>query len=256
MRTDISVFQTDTGRFVRRFSRPPGFSNRGETVIVDRAGLALQTSGVWPSNMAGNWLARGTDRVHEGSRFGLALDLSLGVAKPLFNPVAPGCGSPSATCWESAFDRIGGAQGGWVFAQRQSPVVAVVSPQGAVVRTIRVESVHFRRDGRTVDASAPLENQLAWNETNSEIARVFVVGDRLAVVHVISTTRGWRPGTWIQWAAYLNLYTLDGTIVESDIPLPGLPVGRDDEELFVVDYGSQERRAGVPARLVAIGVGR
>ena len=35
----------------------------------------------------------------------------------------------------------------------------------------------------------------------------------------------------------MNVYTLSGELVKSDIPLPDLAVGQDNEGVFVVDYG-------------------
>lgn len=46
--TGISVFSTDTGRFVRRFPLPAGFTNRSGSVLFDGAASSLYVSGVWP----------------------------------------------------------------------------------------------------------------------------------------------------------------------------------------------------------------
>lgn len=252
--TGISLFRTDSGAFIRRFPRPRGFANRGASVLIDPATHTLEASGVWPRDINGDWMGRDAASVHEGAHFGLSLDVASGNATPLFNPVALACGNFSYTCWESTFDRIDDPSARWVFAQAQSGIVALISAQGQVVRRIRVGSAQFRADGHSVSPSAPLAEQLAWGERNSRIERVFGVGQRLAIVHSIQTTRNWKVGEAIQFAAYLNIYTVEGTPVECDISLPGLPVGRDAQYLYVVDYGESGRQDGAPARLCAIGL--
>jgi hypothetical protein len=42
----------------------------------------------------------------------------------------------------------------------------------------------------------------------------------------------------------MNVHTIAGEALVSDVRLANLPVGRDDRHLFVVDYGAGGRRAG------------
>jgi hypothetical protein len=39
----------------------------------------------------------------------------------------------------------------------------------------------------------------------------------------------------------MNLHRLDGSPIALDIPLPDLPIGRDEDHLYVVDYGTKGR---------------
>ena len=47
---------------------------------------------------------------------------------------------------------------------------------------------------------------------------------------------------------WMNVHTLDGRRMVSDIKLPGMPIGRDDTHIYVTDYGP-EGRHGAPAAL-------
>lgn len=171
----------------------------------------------------------------------------------MFDPVDTACGSFSSFCWESSFDRVEDRLNRWVFAQSLSPRVALIAADGRLTRVIEVSSPAFQRNGGAVDPSAPLEQQMAWNEENSAIDHVFVFGDRIAVVHRIQMTRGRKRGTWVQYAIYLNVYTVDGKVVTVDRKLPDLPVGRDERYIYVVDYGAGGRRENAEgARIVAI----
>jgi hypothetical protein len=249
----VYVFRTDTGQYVREFTLPklPVFSRNGDGTLLDLSSKSLQTHGYWPADVHRDYLDHPDGLFHEGARFGLKLDLSSGAATPLFGPLDSRCQTTSS-CWDAVFDRLPGADSGWAFAQAQARAVSILSAGGDVMREIPVASAQFRRDGRQVPLIKSWKLQNAWNETNSTIARVYVTGNRLAVVHTIQTSRNVEKGTWIQWAVFLNVYALDGTLIEADIRMPGLPVGRDGNEIFFVDYGDHPREADAPARLVAV----
>ncbi len=53
---------------------------------------------------------------------------------------------------------------------------------------------------------------------------------------------GWRFGEFIQPQVFLNLHARDGRRRVADIGLPELPVGRDADGLYVVDYGEKGRQ--------------
>jgi hypothetical protein len=54
----------------------------------------------------------------------------------------------------------------------------------------------------------------------------------------------------------MNVHTIDGGGVASDIRLRDLPVGRDASSLYVVDYGSagRRKRGAAPITLTRIPV--
>jgi hypothetical protein len=41
----------------------------------------------------------------------------------------------------------------------------------------------------------------------------------------------------------MNVYDFDGRLRAADIKLPGMPVGRDDDHIYSVDYGADGRNS-------------
>jgi hypothetical protein len=91
-------------------------------------------------------------------------------------------------------------------------------------------------------ADALAEGQLLARLNHPHIVRVFAFGETIATVHSHNRTHDWKPGQQTDFDVFMNLHTLDGRGVVCDIGLPGLPVGRDDTSLYVVDYGASGRR--------------
>jgi hypothetical protein len=83
---------------------------------------------------------------------------------------------------------------------------------------------------------------VAWNEQNSVIRGVFSFGRRIATIHTYNRTRDWQPGRPTDFDVFMNLHAIDGTGLVSDLKLPGLPIGRDDRSLYIVDYGAGGRQ--------------
>jgi hypothetical protein len=70
------------------------------------------------------------------------------------------------------------------------------------------------------------------------------MGNRLVVVHyLLDVPSGWKMGgvQRPQFKARINVLTTDGTPLGVDLPVPELPVGSDQEALYVVDYGPRGR---------------
>ena len=53
------------------------------------------------------------------------------------------------------------------------------------------------------------------------------------------------PADWnfqsSRFKVLMNLHRLDGSPIALDIPLADLPIGRDEDHLYVVDYGAKGR---------------
>ncbi len=118
-----------------------------------------------------------------------------------------------------------------------------VRARGGASATGRYQDCRLRpqRDKSCTDADA--ETRVRWHASNSTIDRVFRFPHHIAVVHVRPRLElGWVFGQQLDFVALMNVYTLSGELVKSDVPLPDLAVGQDDEGVFVVDYGKQGRR--------------
>ena len=53
----------------------------------------------------------------------------------------------------------------------------------------------------------------------------------------MNATRRWTRGKQIDFEVFMNIHLLDGFGLASDVRLPDLPVARDEDNLYVLDYG-------------------
>lgn len=156
--------------------------------------------------------------------------------------------------FERSCDGAGACVGGsvaahgdrWVASLPVSSSIGVYFSDGELIRKIPVGSAGATlRDGTRLPAQASSEVRVRWSARNSLIHRVYVVSNRLVVAHYLhDVPSGWtmsspeRP----QFKARINVLNADGTPQHVDLSLPELPVGSDDEALYVVDYGPNGRQ--------------
>ena len=132
---------------------------------------------------------------------------------------------------------------GWIASLPVSSRIGIYSNDGDLP-TVSVASQGMVSDGTRL-ASARVRLRVRWSTRNSLIHRVYAVSDRLVVTHdVTQVPPGWtiaspeRP----QFKVRMNILTLDGEMKHTDVDLPELSVGADDEALYVVDYGDKGRQ--------------
>jgi hypothetical protein len=94
-------------------------------------------------------------------------------------------------------------------------------------------------------ASLPVASRIGVYSHNGDLTGTISVASPGFVTHyLLDVPPGWsmnapqRP----QFKAGINVLTGDGTPLHVDVPLPELPVGADDEALYVVDYGAEGRQ--------------
>ena len=244
-RTGVFVFSLTSGGVEGHFSHPANFSYTGGTALVDAPNGALYVPGLWTAAKWSDWLHRDLDRMFEGDRVGYRLSLRDGTTKPLFKPLERGCWSVSASCLQAVFDevRTGGPER-WVAAQRVSTRVGLFDAQFRLQRVLDVRSPRFRENGQRLGRHDSVTDQTRWREDNSTIERVYAFGDRIVTVHTTHATKDWMPGQPIDFDVHMNIHSLDGAPLVSDVRLPDLPVARDDRNLYVLDYGRGGRRIG------------
>ncbi len=253
----VAVLEMDSGRSVTRFAKPRTFVNSIAAAVLDTHAQALYVSGLWPTATS-DWLVKPVDRMFEGDRLGYRLDLRTGQTTPMVSAVERGCWSLGPNCVFASLDAVGGSTGaGWIAAHQVGMLVGVYDSQMRLVRNVDVRSPMFR-DAGLRNGSQNLTDMVAWNEDNSVIRDCYAFGDDIVTVHSFNRTRGWKPGQPIDFEVFMNVHTLDGAGLASDIRLPDLPVGRDATSLYVVDYGpGGRRRMGTgPISLIRIPVGR
>jgi hypothetical protein len=114
------------------------------------------------------------------------------------------------------------------------------------------------RDGRTLEVNDSAEARMKWLGQNSTIAQVFAFPDAVVAVHARPQMGpNYHLGDWVPFIAYMNVFGWDGLVRSRDIPLPDLAVGRDDNQVYAVDYGPEGRRNSAQRiRLVQIPISR
>jgi hypothetical protein len=241
-RAGVAAIEIESGGIVARFAKPPTFVNSIAATVLDADAQALYVSGLWPAADS-DWLVKPVDRMFEGDRLGYRLDLRTGHAAPMMAAVERGCWSLGPNCLFASLDAVSeSAGGGWIAAHQVGTLVGVYDRSLRRMRTIDVRSSMFLDNG-TRNGSQSLARMVAWNEDNSVIRGAYTFGDAIVTVHSFNRTRGWKAGQQTDFHVFMNVHTLDGTGVASDLRLPDLPVGRDATSLYVIDYGPRGRRA-------------
>ena len=239
--TGVVVFEMDSRAETARFAKPATFVHSIGSAVLDASARALYVPGLWPVADS-DWLVKPVDRMFEGDRIGYRLDLRTGRAAPMVPAVARGCWSLGPNCLYATLDAVDGSTSArWIAAHRVGSTVGVFDAELQLVRTVDVRSQLFLETGRR-NGSRRVNEMIAWNEDNSIIRRAYAFGDTLVTIHSFNRTRGWKRGKTLDFDVFMNVHTLDGAGVASDIRLPDLPVGRDATSLYVVDYGHTGRR--------------
>jgi hypothetical protein len=236
----VGVFNMDSGAPLAHFSKPDNFANSIGAPVLDETSSTLAVQGVWSSRR--NWRMKPADRMFEQDRIGYRVDLATGRTSPMVAAVERGCWSLGPNCVYATLDGVAGSQRArWVAAHFVGMAVGVYDAGYRQLRVIDIRSPQFLENGERNEREVITE-MVAWNEDNSVIRQVYGFGDRIVTVHSYNRTRGWQPGGQIDFNVFMNVHTVDGAGVVSDVRLRDLPVGRDDSGLYVVDYGNAGRR--------------
>ena len=233
----VAAFDIQSGALEENYAKPASFVHALGASVLDAASQTLAVPGLWPQS-ENDWLVKPMDRMYEGDRIGYRLDLRTGRVSPMLAPVERGCWSLGPNCVAATLDSIDG--GGWVAAHRVGMMVGVYDARYQLVRTIDVRSPLFGETGRR-NASQKIDAMLTWGEENSVIRQVHAFGNDLVTVHSINRSKPGN-GSVTRFDVFMNVHSLDGQRLQSDVRLPDLPVGRDDTSLYVIDYGANGRR--------------
>lgn len=174
-------------------------------------------------------------------RIGVQVSLTSGETRAGLIPYEKSCDGGGA-CVGGAVAAFGSE---WIAPLPVSSQLGVYSVRGELTRTIPVGSPGATaRDGSQLATTAPAEQRVKWSTRNSLVRGVMVMANRLVVVHyLLDVPPGWKMGEVRrpQFKARVNVLTTDGTPLHVDLPLPELPVGNDQEALYLVDYGPNGR---------------
>lgn len=187
------------------------------------------------------YLPRAADAYYADKRIGVRLDVSTGVITPGLAPYETRCDAGGA-CVGGSIDASGDR---WFASSRAARQIAFYERDGRLAGTIPIDSPAFVTDGTRLPSSASSEQSVRWSTRNSLIHRVFAMPNSLVISHYVADVpAGWKMGGAArpQFKAWMNVLTADGRPVHVDVRLPELPVGRDAEAIYVVDYGQAGRQ--------------
>lgn len=167
-----------------------------------------------------------------------------GATTPAFHPFDSECRGAGACAGATVSPFDDGAKRGWLVTQPVSDVIAIFGSDRQLVRRISVASPMFRKSGVDLDPATAAEPRLRWMADNSIVNYSGQFGPEvIGTVHsVVRFPPGWRFGEFAQPQVFLNLHARDGHRLVADIGLPELPVGRDADGIYVVDYGEKGRQ--------------
>ena len=180
------------------------------------------------------------ERFYGDAKIGYRIDPASRALRPLLEPYERSCRAWGACGMASMDSVVADPRVAFVAALPTSRRVGLYSAAPELVRTFDVGSPLFVSDGRSLGPSDARTSTL-WGRTNSEIHRVFAFGQVIATIHATNDI----PADWNfqspRFKVLMNLHQLDGSPIALDIPLPDLPIGRDEDHLYVVDYGAKGR---------------
>ena len=139
-------------------------------------------------------------------------------------------------------DSVGGdPRIAFVAALPTSRRVGLYSAAPELVRTFDVSSPLFVSDGRSL-GHTDARTSVLWGRTNSTISQVFAFGQVVATIHTTNdVSADWNYTRPVRFKVLMNLHRLDGSPIALDIALADLPIGRDEDHLYVIDYGAKGR---------------
>lgn len=167
-----------------------------------------------------------------------------GAATPAFTPFTPECRGAGACVGGTVAQFDDGGAPAWLVTQPTSKAVGIFGQDRQLLRQFVVASPMFRDSGIALDPATAAEPRLRWMAGNSVVHYSGQFGaDVIGTVHsVVSFPPGWQFGQFVRSQALLNLHAPDGRRLVADIGLPELPVGRDADGIYVVDYGEDGRQ--------------
>jgi hypothetical protein len=234
----VVAFDVASGRQIRRIDLPTQFLAHGTGHVVDGA---VYFGGMWvaPPEPARRYQSPPPAAYYRDKKLALRISLDDGIATPVVDPYEQRCPGAGA-CIRSV---VAPFAGGWLVAQPFARQVAVLDKELHVVRTFDASSPLMQSNGVSIPSNDSAEPMLRWAARNSSINAVYAYasGD-IALVHsVVDLPEGWTFGQPAQFRAWMNVHDASGKQLITDLALPELPIGHDDDSIYVADYGPSRR---------------
>jgi thiol-disulfide isomerase/thioredoxin len=232
----VASVDAKSGRLVGRVAMPERTS-ADDPVLMSGTDLVVGGS----SWSALNENRQDTERYYEGITIGSHVNPASKAVRPLLLPYELSCRGWGA-CGKPSMDSVvGDPRVAFVASLPASCRVGLYSAAPELVRTFDVRSPLFVSDGRFLGPT-DARTSVLWGRTNSTISQVFAFGQVVATIHTTNDVpTDWNFTTPVRFKVLMNLHRLDGSPIALDILLPDLPIGRDEDHLYVVDYGAKGR---------------
>ncbi len=230
----VATFDLGSRQVVRTFELPPEFSpSSAGAVHYDASMRRAFLPGVWPLKQ-GSWMAQPVSLALTDVTFGLILPLVTGQASKFLAGTEKGCRSGIGRCLNSFFAQSQPDE--WVFAHGLGTQLYAIR-SGQTIRTFDMRSPMFRYvPADSVPRNVPREEGVAWAYRNSAIQTLDMVDGHIVAAHTHHSTEKAKAGGWIDFTAYLNVFTRQGDRVHSDLRLSGLPIAASPDAVWVVSY--------------------
>lgn len=177
-------------------------------------------------------------------KIGFQVELASGESRPVFDPFEPSCRG-AGRCVGGSLSRVTGEPTvAWIATQPASSEIGLYDATPRLVRRVNVTSPMFKSDGRTV-ATLDAESSVRWSVSNSLVRSADLFGsDVVATIHELTKLPdNWVFGQAVDFDWWMNLHSLSGRRLVSDIRLPGMPIGHDETHVYAIDYGAGGRTA-------------
>ena len=203
--------------------------------------------GLWMPMSGGDYLHPPASEFYRDKKVGMTVDLANGEWEAPFAPYELQCRGGGRCVGGSLWPLdVPGAER-WLVAQPTSTSVRFLDADLRPLRSLEVSSPMFKNDGRAVDVTDAAAS-MHWAATNSVIWMAMPINAMLATVHsLVRLPPNYEFGQSVEFGCWLNLHSLEGRGLVSDIRLPGCPVGWDQQNLYTVDYGAGGRNSAPDA---------
>jgi len=238
----VQVLDLESGERRAEYPLPPDFLPRPGGWLENGS---LGLSGLWARSDQRDARELPAQEYCASMRLGLRLSPTTGVAESLVLPYETTC-IGAGHCPDVRLDSVVTPTTVLRVAALPTSAAVGVYEGTELVRVVDVDSPEFVRNGDVLPVRAAADERMRWTGQNSTIDRVFAFRDAVAVVHVLRhIDPSWELGQPIRLNAFMNTYSWDGAPRLQDVPLPGMAVGKGDEVIYAIDYGTQGPRSGV-----------
>ena len=212
-------------------------------IVGTVSGGVFVTGGLWMPTPVASYEHPPAPLFYRDKKIGIRVRLADGHAEPAFDPYDMACRGGGRCVGGSLLPLASPAPARWLASQPASREIALYDEQRRLLRRIDISSPLFKQDGRSIEVT-DAEASMHWSTSNSLVKVAVPIGDHLVTIHtVVRLPAHYVFGQSVDFDWWMNVHSIEGQKLVSDIAIPGWPVGRDDDAIYAVDYGSAGRHS-------------